>query len=416
MREIKRWRRVGQWGIKPLICSLVVVTAVAGCKQPTEGGTASGGNGTGGSNGTDASSVGKAAAYTGDDILLGEYGSLTGSTATFGISSDNGMQMAVDEVNGAGGVLGKKVRVQKEDDGGKSEQVGSVIKKLINQDNVLAIVGEVASSRSIAAAPICQAAGVPMITPASTNPTVTTIGDDIFRTCFTDTFQGAVGARFAGKNLKAKTAAVLTDVANDYSKGLGAAFIEEFQKNGGKIVAQESYSEHDTDFHAQLTRIKSTNPDVIFIPGYYTEAATIAVQARSLGIQQPLLGGDGWDSRELIKIGKSALQNCYFSDHYSPDSPDPKVKQFVTTYQKRFGEIPDAMAPLAYDATHLLLDAIKRAGSLDRDKIRDAIANTKNYPGVTGNISIDKDRNAVKPITILQVKGDKFTAFTTIKP
>lgn len=417
IRNAKLTRRV----VDPLICSLVVVASIAGCKQPTDNNTT--GSVTGGAPATNthggttaAVDVGKAAPYTGKDILLGEYASLTGSTATFGISSDNGMQMAVKEVNDAGGVLGKKVSIVKEDDGGQTEQVGTVIKKLINQANVLAIIGEVASTRSLAAAPICQAAGVPMISPASTRTTLTKGGDYIFRTCFTDDFQGGVDARFASKTLKAKTAAILIDQANDYSKGLGAAFIAEFEKNGGKIVAQEFYSEHDTDFHAQLTRIATTKPEVVFIPGYYTEVGNIAVQAQSVGIKQTLLGGDGWDSRELINIGKSALQNDYFSDHYAPDSKDPRVIKFVAAYKKQFGDIPDAMAPLAYDATHIMLDAIKRAGSTDRAKIRDAIAATKNFSGVTGDISIDKDRNAIKPITILQVKGDKFTAFTTIKP
>jgi branched-chain amino acid transport system substrate-binding protein len=402
---------------KPLwwVLPSLAIASLAGCKQP-DGAGGTGSASTGGNSATAAvSDVGVAKPYTGDEIVLGEYGSLTGSTATFGKSTHNGIMMAVAEANDKGGVLGKKIRVETVDNQSQAEQAATGVKKLINQNNVLAILGEVASSRSLAAAPICQAAKVPMISPSSTNPAVTQKGDYIFRTCFIDPFQGTVAAKFALDTLKAKKAAILTDQKNDYSVGLTEFFTESFGK-GGEIVASETYSEGDTDFRAQLTNIKSKNPDVIYIPGYYTEVGNIAVQARSLGMKQPLMGGDGWDSPKLFAIGKDAIQGSYFSNHYSADSTDPRVVKFVADFQKRYNERPDALAAVGYDAALVMIDSIKRAGSTDRAKIRDAIAATKNYPGVTGTITIDKDRNAIKPAVILQVKGNKAVYVTTVKP
>ncbi len=400
----------------------VLLAALAGCKQPdgatSQNGGAAGGTAAGGGTSTGGAAtadIGKAAPYKGDNILLGEYGALTGSTASFGNSTHNGIQMAIDEANKAGGVLGKQIALQSEDDAGKPEEAATAVKKLINSNNVLAILGEVASSRSLAAAPICQKAGVPMLTPSSTNPEVTKVGDYIFRTCFIDPFQGRVLAEFARNNLKAQTVAVLTDSKQDYSTALSKFFQKEYKNLGGKVVAEEFYVTDDKDFRAQLTNIKGKNPDVIFIPGYYTDAGNIAIQVRSLGMNQPLLGGDGWDSPALMQIGKKAVQGTYFSTHYSADSPDPKVVKFVTAYRKAFKATPDSNGAVAYDAARLMIDAIKRAGSTDRAKIRDALASTKNFAGVTGNITIGPDRNAVKPIVVLQVKGDKLAVAAAIK-
>ncbi len=392
--------------------SLAGATLLVGCKEPAAPNTAN-------SNAAPTSGGGdsmKAKVYEGADILLGEYGSMTGSTATFGKSSHNGIKMALDEINAAGGVLKKQVKVTALDDKGVADEAATVVKRLITQENVLVILGEVASSRSLAAAPICQSAGVPMISPSSTNPAVTEKGDFIFRTCFIDPFQGTVGAKFAKETLKASKAAVLTDVKNDYSVGLAKFFEEEFIKNGGQIVAKSSYSEGDKDFHTQLTGIKGKSPDVIYIPGYYTDAGNIAIQARSLGMKQPLLGGDGWDSEKLTTIGKGAVQGSYFSSHYSPESKDPRVMKFVADYKKNYGATPDSLAACAYDAAKLMCDAIERAGSTDRDKIRDAIAATKDFPGVTGNITIDAKRNAIKPAVMLQVKGNEFKYVATVNP
>ncbi len=357
-----------------------------------------------------------ALAPTGDTIPIGHYGSLTGGTATFGKSTDNGIQMAFAEINAKGGVLGKKLELHTEDDASKTEQVPGVVQKLINQNNVLVLMGEVASSRSLAAAPIAQAAKVPMVTASSTNPKVTQVGDFIFRTCFIDPFQGTVMSKFARETLHVKKAAILTDVANDYSKGLTEFFTSDWTKNGGTIVTTESYSEGDKDFQSQLTKIKGENPDVIYVPGYYSEVGNIAVQARRLGLKQPLLGGDGWDSPKLFQIGGQALQGCYFSNHYSSQSKDPRVVKFVADYKTKYGQEPDALGAVAYDAGYIVADAIKRAGALDRQKVRDALAQTKNYAGVTGTITIDKDRNAIKPAVVLEVEGNEAKYVTTVKP
>jgi branched-chain amino acid transport system substrate-binding protein len=350
------------------------------------------------------------------EIVVGEYGSLTGNTATFGQSTKNGSQMAFDEINKAGGLLGKPVKLIVEDDQSKPEEAATAVTKLINQNAVQAVLGEVASSRSLAAAPICQGARVPMVTPSSTNPKVTQVGDYIFRVCFTDIQQGEADAKFAAKSLKMKRAALLYDVRNDYSVGLRLVFAQKFKEFGGEIVAEQSYSEGDSDFRAQLTQLKSANPEVIYVPGYYTEVGTIARQSRDLGISAPLLGGDGWDSPRLWEIGGKALNGCYFSNHYSVDDPSPAVQKFVADYKAKYGATPDALAALGYDAAKILADAMTRANSSDGAKVRTALADTKGYAGVTGTITIDKDRNAVKPVVMLKVQDGKFVFQERIEP
>jgi branched-chain amino acid transport system substrate-binding protein len=351
-----------------------------------------------------------------DEILIGEYGSLTGTTATFGISTKNGIQMAIDEANAAGGVLGKKLRVIVEDDQGKPEEAQTVVTKLVNKDRVIAVLGEVASSRSLAGAPVCQQNRIPMVTPSSTNPRVTQIGDYIFRVCFIDPFQGFVMAKFAWNTLKLTQVAVLRDIRNDYSVGLADVFIENFQKFGGKIVADESYSEGDTDFSAQLTSIKAHNPQAIFVPGYYTEVGLIARQSKKLGITVPLMGGDGWDSPKLWEIGGESLNDCYYSNHYSVHDPSPAIQRYVAEYNKRYNQIPDALSALGYDAARILIDAFRRAGTTEPVKVRDALAQTVDFPGVTGKITLDKDRNAVKPAVVLRVKNGKLEYVETVNP
>jgi branched-chain amino acid transport system substrate-binding protein len=349
-----------------------------------------------------------------NEIVIGEFGSLTGTTATFGISSKNGIDMAIAEVNAAGGVLGKQVRVIVEDDQGRPEEAQTVVTKLITSDQVVAVLGEVASSRTLAAAPVAQSNGIPLITPSSTNPKVTEIGDYIFRVCFIDPFQGFVMAKFASGTLKVRNVAILRDVKNDYSVGLANVFSEEFKKMGGNIVADESYSEGDTDFSAQLTSIRSRNPDAIYVPGYYTEVALMARQARSLGLNVPLMGGDGWDSPRLLEIGGPALNNSYFSNHYSPQDTSAVVQNFVKNYQAKYNQVPDALAALAYDAAKILFDAMTRAGTTDPKAVRDAIAQTKGFVGVTGTITMNAQRNADKPATVIRVAGGKLEAVETI--
>ncbi len=352
----------------------------------------------------------------GTEIPVGEFASLTGGTATFGQSVHNGDVLAIDEINAAGGVLGKKINLLTEDDQSKTEEAVASVQKLVNSDHVVALLGEVASSRSMAGAPIAQLSHAPMITPASTNEDVTKKGDYIFRICFIDPFQGQTMARFALNSLGKKRAAVLTDVKQDYSVGLDEAFKHTYSTSGGAIVSEQSYSTGDKDFHAPLTSIRATNPDVIFVPGYYTEVALIVRQARELGIDCPILGGDGWDSPELTKGAEKEFNNTFFSNHFATEDPDSTVQNFVKKYEDRYHSMPDAMAALGYDAARILVDAMKRAGSTDSAALRKAIAETKDFPGVTGHITIDPNRNASKPITIIKITEGKFHFAQRIGP
>jgi branched-chain amino acid transport system substrate-binding protein len=349
-------------------------------------------------------------------IRIGEYGSLTGSEATFGISTHEGILLAVDEVNRAGGVNGKPVTVITMDNQGKLEECAIAVTKLIKQDRVHAVLGEVASTRSLQGAPICQRNRVPMLSPSSTNPKVTEVGDYIFRACFIDPFQGKVMADFAAKDLKAKTAAILRDQNSDYSIGLSDVFTARFRELGGTIVADESYVSGKVDFKSQLTVIREKRPDCVYVPGYYTEVGLILRQARELGMNQPFMGGDGWDSPELFKIAGKAAENGYQSNHYTPESKDPKVVEFVAKYRARWGKTPDALATLGYDAALILCDAMRRARSLDGPDIRDALAATKDFPGVTGKISMDARRNAEKSAVVLKISGGRASYLTTVNP
>lgn len=353
----------------------------------------------------------------GGDILVGEYSSLTGLQGTFGTSTHNGIIMAADEVNAAGGINGRKVKILTEDDQSKPEEAATAVSKLISQNSVVAVLGEVASSASLAAAPICQSNKVPMITPSSTNPEVTKKGDYIFRMCFTDDYQGPSMADYTAKQLGVKTAAILTDVKNDYSVFLGRDFERRFTADGGKIVAKASYSNGDSDFRSQLTSIKPANPQILWVPGYYGDVGQIAQQARDLGIAAPLVGGDGWVSPKLIEIGGKALEGCYYANHYSYDDPSPVVHNFVEKYKQRFGANPDAMAALAYDAMHVLADSMKRAKKLDGPTLRDAIAATKGYHGVTGTITLGPDRNPIgKRLVIEEIKNGQLVVKGTVEP
>jgi branched-chain amino acid transport system substrate-binding protein len=374
-----------------------------------------------------------------DELVVGEYGSLTGNDADFGQSTKRGMELALDQLvaQKQGKIGGLKVRVVVEDDQGKPEEAATVVQKLVNQDRVLAVIGEVASGRSLAAAPICQEAGVPMISPSSTNPKVTEVGDYIFRMCFIDPFQGTVMAKFTAQNLALKKVAILTDNKNAYSVGLTQFYKESFEALGGQIVTEQSYGSGDTDFRSQLTAIKAKGPQAIYLPGYYTEAGLIARQARELGIQVPILGGDGWESDQLIGIGGTALEGCYYSNHFAADNPDPRLQEFLKTYAAKYaGQEPNAIVGLAYDAGVVLFQCMdklatqspevfkglssSRAGSPERKaackQLRDLIAATTNFPGVTGNITLDANRNASKPAVVLEIKGGKKVYNTTINP
>jgi branched-chain amino acid transport system substrate-binding protein len=373
-----------------------------------------------------------------EELVIGEYGSLTGGDADFGQSTKRGVELAMEELESAsqGMIGGLKVRVVVEDDQGKPEEAATVVQKLINQDRVIAVIGEVASSRSMAAGPICQAAGVPMISPSSTNPKVTEVGDYVFRMCFIDPFQGTVMAKFAAQNLGLKRVAILKDIKNEYSVGLAQFFTAAFTEMGGEVIGEQAYSSGDQDFRAQLTDLKAKRPEAIFVPGYYTEAGLIARQTRELGITVPLLGGDGWESDQLIGIGGPALEGCFYSNHFAADNPDPRLQDFLGKYNAKFGQDPNAIGGLAYDAATVLFRSLeqlhqqdpesfgnlssKHAGSAGRKaataKLRDLIAATRDFPGVTGNITLDEKRNASKPAMILEIKGGKKVFNTAIQP
>ena len=351
-----------------------------------------------------------------NEILVGEYGSLTGSTATFGLSTNKGIKMAFDEVNEKGGVKTKKIKLITLDDQGKPDEAAAAVTRLITQSKVVAVIGEVASSLTEDAAPFAQQYKIPLITPSSTNPSITKDRDFVFRVCFIDPFQGFVMAKFAWENLKIKKVAIFRDKANLYSIGLADAFIESFKKMGGVIVTDLSYQEKDIDFKAQLTQMKSKSPEAIFIPGYYTEVGLIARQAVQLGLKVPLLGGDGWDSTRLHEIGKEAINGHYYSNHYSTESTDPTVQEFIKKFKARYSEVPDGLAALGYDAAKILVAAMERTTEVTPQNIRDELAKTKDFPGVTGKISINENRDAVKPAVIVQIENEKRKFVTTVTP
>ena len=353
-------------------------------------------------------------------ILIGVIGSLTGAEATYGLSTRHGVELAIDELNAKGGLKGRKFAAKVYDDQGKPEEAATATTRLVSQDKVAIVLGEVASSRSLAMAPIAEANKVPMITPSSTNPRVTKDGGKVrqwvFRVCFIDPFQGTVMAKWARETLKYDRVAILRDVGNDYSMGLSDFFTAKFKELGGTILADESYKAGDQDFKAQLTSLKGKKPQAIYTPGYYTDVALIARQARELNMNMPLLGGDGWDSSKLYEIGGSALDGYYFSNHYSTDDPSPAIQNFIKTYKAKYKETPDALAALAYDAMMITADAMGRAAQPTGEPLRKAIAATKGFKGVTGVITLDADHNAVKPAVILKITGKKPGYAGTINP
>jgi branched-chain amino acid transport system substrate-binding protein len=354
-----------------------------------------------------------------DKVLIGHVASMTGNEATFGSSTDNGIKLAIDEQNKKGGVKGKQIALKTLDDQGKPEEAAVAATRLITQDKVAVLLGEVASSRSLAIAPIADANQVPQISPTSTNPRVTKDGDKtrpyVFRVCFIDPFQGTVMAKFANSK-KITKVAILRDVGNDYSVGLADYFAKGFQGLGGQIVSDQSYKAGDQDFKAQLTAIKGKKPEAIYVPGYYTDVALIARQARELGIKVPLMGGDGWDSAKLYEIAKGALDGSYFSNHYTDEDPSPVIQEFVAKYKAAYGAVPDALATLGYDAAKVAFDAMERAKDLTGPSIREALEQTKGFQGVSGIITLDADHNAVKSAVVLGIEKNKAKYAATVNP
>ncbi len=352
-----------------------------------------------------------------DSIKLGHYGAFTGKDGAFGSAARKGVILAVEEVNAAGGVLGRPLELFSEDNQSKQGESATIVKKFIARDKVVAVLGGNASTNSLEAAPICQNARVPMIAISSTNPRVTEMGDYIFRVCFIDPFQGAVLAKFAHGRLGARRVAILTSVSNPYAVGLSNVFRKQFTAAAGEIVAEQRYAEGDKDFRAQLTAIKAAGPDAIFASGYYTEGALICKQARDLGISAIIFGGDGWEAPELITLGGAAVEGTYYSAHYSKDSPAPEVVNFIKKFRTRWnGETPDGISANGYDAVLLFVAALRRAGTTETVRLREALAATKDFAGVTGRITIDAQRNAAKPAVILTVKDGRFQFVESVAP
>ena len=354
-------------------------------------------------------------------VNLGGIFPMTGGSATFGTHSINGVAMAVEEFNTAGGatVGGVKTTIKyiNQDDTGSPEVGASAAQKLINDTKVIGIIGPAMSSVVLAVAPIAQAASVPEVASTATNEKVTLVGDYIFRACFIDPFQGTVMANYVWNTLKVKTAAVLYDNGNDYNKGLAEYFKAGFEKNGGKVVAYEAFTDEDktVDYKAQLTKIKAAKPEFLYLPNYYGSTALILKQARGMGLNVPAGGGDGCDSPDLVKIGGAAVEGFVFSAHFSKDDPSPKVQAFLAAYTAKYGEVPDQHAPLAYDAAGLLLNAFKTAGSIKGSDIRDAMKNTT-FSGISGVYKFDENRNPIKAAVLLQIKNGQQTFLMTVNP
>ncbi|MCM3117367.1 ABC transporter substrate-binding protein [Neobacillus sp. MER 74] len=356
-------------------------------------------------------------------IKVGVNLELSGGVASYGESLENGIDIAVDEINKKGGIKGKKIELVKVDNKSEAAEATNGAIKLTSQDKVTAIIGAATSGNTVAQAQIANDTKTILLTPSGTSPNVTVadngkLNEYVFRTSFIDPFQGIVAANFASKELKLNNAAIFADSASDYAKGLAASFKETYEKAGGKVVAEEAYVAKDTDFRATLTRIKAKNPQFIFIPGYYEEVGLIVKQARELGITVPLMGADGWDSPKLVELaGAGALNNTFITNHYTSGDPDETIQKFVTTYKEKFnGESPNAFNALGYDTVYLLADAIERAGGTDTTKIKEALEKTKDLSRITGTITIDKDHNPVKSATVLEYKDGKQVFNTKVNP
>ena len=354
------------------------------------------------------------------EIKIGLITPLTGDVKTFGESVKNAFELAVDEANKAGGVAGMKIVPVVVDDRNDPTEASNAANLLIHQQKVRAIIGSVTSKATIPVSDMAQSGKIPAISPSATNPKVTVADgnrkDFMFRSCFIDPFQGKVMAKFARETLFKEKAGVLYDASNDYSKGIAEYFSDAFKLMGGKVVAYESYGRDDVDFSALLTKVKASGADVLFLPDYYNKVGLIAKQAREKGIQATMIGPDGWDSPDLVKVAGAAIEGSYFSNHYSPDDTRPEVVAWVKKYKEKFGQTPDALGTLAYDGTNLMLEAIRKANSDDPAKIREALASIKGFKGVTGESAMDDNGNAVKSAVILQVIGGQQKFVKVVNP
>lgn len=354
-----------------------------------------------------------------DEIKVGANFELTGNVANYGSASRDGFKLAIKEINDAGGINGKKITIVEADNKSEASEAVNAATKLISDDGVKVIVGPAVTANVIAESQVATDNKVPVLAPDATSPDVTVENGQvkpwIFRSCFIDPQQGSVMAKFAAENLKAKTAVIFIDNSSDYSKSLGKVFQEKFEAAGGKVLDQQAFVAKDTDFKATLTTLKAANADVIFVPAYYEEVGKIVKQARELGITCPILGTDGWDDPKVADIaGADALNNTYFSTHYS--DKDESVQGFVNAFTQEYGHAPNVFAALGYDAGKMLADAIKRAGSDDTEAIRKALEETKDLQVGTGTISIDKNHNPIKPAVILENKGGDRVMVAKIMP
>lgn len=356
------------------------------------------------------------------DIKIGMVYELTGSTASYGTSAANGAKLAFKEINANGGVLGKQLQIITADNKGEPSESANAMTKVITQDRVVAVTGFTVSSCGIAASVVAEDNKIPFVAAATVNPKVTVdertgkVKDYTFRACFIDSFQGTVGANFALTSLKARTAAILIDNSSDYSKGLSRVFKDVFTGKGGQIVAEQAYLQKDQDFKSTLTAIKAQNPELLYIPGYYEDVGKIIKQARELGITVPILGGDAWDSPKLAELGGAqALNNTYFTNFYSVEDKNPVSNSFIEAYKKEYGQLPDSMAAMGYDAANLLIDAIKRANSTESAKIREALATTKNFKSVSGDMALNATHDAVRGVVIMEMKDGKQVYKETVK-
>jgi branched-chain amino acid transport system substrate-binding protein len=354
----------------------------------------------------------------GGEVSIGAFLSISGKNPKF-LELRDGALLAIQEINASGGLAQKqntKLALKLLDDHGTTDGAKEAVEQLVKQEKVVALIGEAISTLSLAAAESAQHYRIPMVTPSATDPGVTKKGPYIFRACFIDPFQGKALASFAKNSLQAKTAAIMVDTSKNYSVGLAAAFKEAFVGLGGKVSLQETYITNDANFTAQLQRIKQTQPDLLFLPGYFSDVATIAKQAKQQGLTADLLGGDGWDSPELLSLASGALEGAYFSTHYTAQDQSPVVQKFVAAFQQKYKVSPSAQAALGYDTVMLLADAMNRAATLKPSDIRAALAATKQVEGVTGQISFDAQRNASKNVAILKINNNSYQLQTRVEP
>lgn len=357
-----------------------------------------------------------------DDLKIGMVYELTGNTASYGTSAANGAKLAFKEINADGGVLGKQIRIVTADNKGEPSESANAMTKIINQDKVAAITGFTVSSCGIAASAVAEDYKIPFVAAATVNPKVTVdeqsgkVKNYTFRACFIDSFQGSVAADFAKNGLKAARVAIMIDNSSDYSKGLAQVFKTVFIEKGGQVLAEEAYLQKDQDFKSVLTKIKAQNIDLLYIPGYYEDVGKIIKQAREMAITIPILGGDAWDSPKLVELGgPQALNNTYFTNFYSVDDTNPEAQAFAEAYRKEYGQAPDSMAAMGYDAAHLLVDAIKRANSTEAAKIREALAATGNFKSVSGDMKLNETHDAVRGVVIIEMKDGRQVYKETIR-